>query len=203
MDETDLRAMELVCSRLCHDLVGPVAAVNNGIELIGELGVEDGGEAIDLIARSGQVAAARLKLFRFAFGAAGSGENLSPGLARDALVEWFAGGKVALEGVGSGKEPPPALMKMVVLMCLLAEEALPQGGRIVLNVTPSLVRLEATGPRAGLRDEVREILAGKGGPPSPRTSLAWFALTVAALRRQRFSIQEEVGGRIVGIVASD
>ena len=67
----ELTLIELISSRICHDLVGPVGAVNAGAELMGEDGVSDD-EALALMRKSGLEAARRLQLFRLAFGRAGS-----------------------------------------------------------------------------------------------------------------------------------
>ena len=66
------RVLELLASRICHDLVSPVGAVNNGIELMREMDADMADDALDLIESSIGQAAARLKLFRLAYGAAGS-----------------------------------------------------------------------------------------------------------------------------------
>src|SRR3546814_5189011 len=60
----DLRVLELLVSRLCHDMVSPIGAVNNGIELMEEMGDEMGDQAIELVAHSGRQAAARLQCFQ-------------------------------------------------------------------------------------------------------------------------------------------
>ena len=66
------RVLELMASRICHDLVSPVGAVNNGIELMREMNADMADDALDLIESSIGQASARLKLFRLAYGAAGS-----------------------------------------------------------------------------------------------------------------------------------
>ena len=68
----DLQVFELLCSRLCHDLVSPVGAINNGVELLAELGPDE--EALKLVGQSAQAAARRLKFYRVAYGAAGAAE---------------------------------------------------------------------------------------------------------------------------------
>ncbi len=70
--KVDPRVIELLCSRLCHDLISPVSAINNGFELIAEFGDEMRGEAMSLMGDSAREAARRLKFFRIAFGAAGA-----------------------------------------------------------------------------------------------------------------------------------
>lgn len=71
----DLRVTELLCSRLCHDLVSPVGAVANGLELVAELGQMDD-DIAKMIDDSARLAAARLRFFRSAYGLAGGRESL-------------------------------------------------------------------------------------------------------------------------------
>lgn len=153
-----IRVMELLCSRLCHDLVGPIGAVNNGVELLDE-GGDSGGEALDLIADSAQTAAARLRLYRLALGAAGG--QSTPGDARAALEGWLRGGKVRLDWSAALSAPPPGLLKCVLLAGLLAEETLPRGGTIKISGGDGGVSIAATGPACGLRPEMGPALAGQ------------------------------------------
>ncbi|MBM3540521.1 MAG: hypothetical protein FJX51_00610 [Alphaproteobacteria bacterium] len=78
----DLRAVELLCSRLCHDLVSPVGAISNGVELLTEMGPDE--EALALVGQSAQAAATRLKFYRVAYGAAGA--DLPPGELHDLMT---------------------------------------------------------------------------------------------------------------------
>ncbi len=154
-----IRAMELLCSRLCHDLVGPVGAINNGVELLDE-GGDTGSEALDLIADSAETAAARLRLYRVALGAAG-GQSLSPGDARAALEGWFRGGKVRLDWTLVAPSPPPGLLKLTLLAALLAEESLPRGGTVTVSGAEAGLSVLAVGAGCALRPEMGPALAGQ------------------------------------------
>ena len=154
-----IRVVELLCSRLCHDLVGPVGAINNGVELLDE-GGDSGGEALDLIADSAETAAARLRFYRLALGAAG-GQSLAVGDARAALEGWLRGGKVKLDWQAAFSAPPPGLLKSVLLAALLAEETLPRGGGVKVTGTDEFALVAATGPGCALRPEMAPALAGQ------------------------------------------
>lgn len=154
-----IRAVELLCSRLCHDLVGPVGAINNGVELLDE-GGDTGGEALDLIADSAETAAARLRLYRVALGAAG-GSGLAPGDARAALEGWFRGGKVRLEWAAAPSAPPAGLLKTTLLAALLAEETLPRGGAVRVAGGDGGMLVAASGAGCALRPEMGPALAGQ------------------------------------------
>src|SRR5262245_66554930 len=99
MSEHDTLLANLLCSRLCHDLVGPVGAIGNGLEVLAD---EDDAEmrrqAIELLTFSAEEASRRLKFYRLAFGAAGGGEvALSLGEAREASRGLLTGGQVGLD----------------------------------------------------------------------------------------------------------
>ena len=74
--QVDMRVLELLSSKICHDLVSPVSAINNGVELIDDIGGSVVDEAMKLIGDSAALASRRLRLFRMAYGRAGSDENL-------------------------------------------------------------------------------------------------------------------------------
>lgn len=156
----DLRVVELLASRLCHDLVGPIGAVNNGMELIEdeEPGMID--EALKLTASSARQAANTLQFFRLAYGMAGGrvGGDLSE--LRDLVAGYLGGGgKVTLDwSVQAGPAgAPEGLSKLILNLVALAVEALPKGGGLSVGVQHGPGGLEASvtaaGPGAKLREE--------------------------------------------------
>src|ERR1700691_6194195 len=94
--QIDLRVLELLASKLCHDLVSPVSAINNGVELIEDIGGAVVEEAMKLIGDSAQHASRRLRLFRVAYGRAGSEENIGVKDVRQIAEQYAAGGKITL-----------------------------------------------------------------------------------------------------------
>ena len=76
-NKIQLRVAELMCSRLCHDLISPISAINNGIELMNENdeGIID--SSIELLGTSAKQALDRLSFYRVAFGLAGGGAIIS------------------------------------------------------------------------------------------------------------------------------
>ena len=109
----DPRVLELLCSRLCHDLVSPVGAINNGVELMEELEGDMAGEAVGLVAESGRKAAARLRCFRLTYGAAGGQEGVPLEDGRQAAIDYLVGSKIALAWppAGSGVVSDPTADK--------------------------------------------------------------------------------------------
>ncbi|MGQ0674775.1 MAG: histidine phosphotransferase family protein [Rhodospirillales bacterium] len=161
MDE--LKLAELLCSRLCHDLVSPVGAVNNGIELMEEFG-GDSAEAMALIASSGRQAARRLQFYRVAFGQAGTQIAQPIADVRELLDGIFEGGKLSLKWDPTDAAAP-AIVGWGKLLCnlvSLAAESLPRGGTLTVAVAaaPDRARLEVAAGGQGCRlvDELRQAL---------------------------------------------
>lgn len=167
----DLRVSELLCSRLCHELVSPVGAINNGIELIEELGDDMVGEAMGLVRQSGQRAAAVLALYRLAYGAAGAAAASRLGEIRDIAVRYLAYGKCSLDwGLTDevANDLPNGAAKLVLNLIVLAEDALAHGGTIAVALarSPAAGRLTVTarGKRAGLDQAARHALSAEADP---------------------------------------
>ena len=160
--------MDLLCSRLCHDLISPVGAINNGVELIEDLGEDMAGEAIGLIAQSGRRAAGRLRCYRLCYGAAGAQATVGLDEARDIATGYLDGGKATLDwhvttdwGVGG---PPPGTVKVLLNLLVVADEALSQGGVITVRMEDSgagrAITVGARGVNAGLREHQDTALDG-------------------------------------------
>lgn len=132
-DSNDRRVAELLCSKLCHDLISPVGAINNGLELLGEdQGIRD--EAVALIGQSAKQAAARLSFFRVAFGGANQGEVMTAEDVAGLTEDFFAGSKIILTWASPVPMPanilPRSRAKLLLNLVLLAAETLPRGGEV-------------------------------------------------------------------------
>lgn len=164
----DPHVMELLCSRICHDLVSPVGAINNGVELMEELEGDMAGEAISLVAESGRKAASRLRCFRLAYGAAGGQAGVPLEDARLAAVDYLSGSKITLAwhpaSASIATSVPAGTVKLLLCMIMLAEEALSYGGTIDV-VTPGedgdkTVVVTAGGRAATLNEAALSALNG-------------------------------------------
>ncbi|MEI8396912.1 MAG: histidine phosphotransferase family protein [Rhodospirillaceae bacterium] len=135
-----LEIVEQLCSRICHDLAGPVGAIRNGLELIEETAAESGaggGEALGLIGHSAEQAARRLRLFRMAYGRSTADGVRSFSDIRDAALDWIAGGRVSLNWAAGqpddGLAPRPGLAKVILNLVILAVDVIPAGGTISIT----------------------------------------------------------------------
>jgi histidine phosphotransferase ChpT len=178
----------LLCSRLCHDLMSPVGALNNGIELLADESDPDmRDKCLSLLSDSARASANKLKFFRLAFGAAGGfGEEIGTTEARAALEGLFADGKVGLGWEVREDRLPKDAVKLLLNLAMLAGDALVRGGRLDVGAEARGGELEiavrAEGPRILLDPVLRETLAtgGSGGTVEPRAAGAWLAHALAA-----------------------
>lgn len=185
----ELLLTELVCSRICHDLVGPVGAINAGAELMGEGGVNDQ-EALALMQRSGQEAARRLQLFRLALGRAGN--RVDVGSMRDALMRAYeTDGKIHLRWQDIDIDATHG--RLVLNMVMLAREALPFGGEIdVFCESDGRIRVDMAGKKVEFRPEIVEVFKENFAVDrlDPRTVHAFFTRKLAGCAGGEVSIAQ-------------
>ena len=161
----DPAVIEILASRICHDLISPVGAVHNGIEFLEEMGVEAGGEAIALIAHSAQQASSKLQAFRMVYGAGGRDPNIKPADVKKVFAGMIdADGKIKQDwdpSIFSGMDLPGGFCKMLMGCLMLATESLPKGGTVrVTKLDGELAKITIEGTDAAARPQVREALAG-------------------------------------------
>ena len=181
--QIDMRVMELLASKICHDLVSPVSAINNGVELIEDIGGSVVDEAMKLIGDSGATAARRLRLFRMAYGRAGSEESLKIPDVRQVAEQYLSTGKITLEwpehlpnaDLGTQR----GFLKTLLNLIVLAEESLAYGGTIAIREANAGqgtgCRIEVSGRNAQLSQQMQEALEGTAAIEalSPRTIQAY------------------------------
>ena len=190
----DLRAVELLCSRLCHDLVSPVGAISNGVELLTEMGPDD--EALALVGQSAQAAATRLKFYRVAYGAAGA--DLPPGELHDLMTALLQDRHVSLSWAAAAPLPHGAAgRKLALNMMALAVEALPRGGsvHVTSTVSPTSIAVSADGVGAALPEGAEAALGGTLDVEAltARTVQAYFTGRLAASMGARLTATMEPG----------
>ncbi len=186
----------LLCSRLCHDLLSPVGALNNGLELMAdEQDPEMRERCLELLAESAKASAAKLKFFRLAFGAAGGfGEEIDTREARTALEGRFgAEKKIELGWMVAADKLPKEAVKVLLNLALVAGDALVRGGQLDIgaergaNGTEIVIRAE--GPRLLLDPNLRATLErGAAGTIEPRAAGAWLAHALITEARGKLQI---------------
>ncbi|HEU0310487.1 MAG TPA: histidine phosphotransferase family protein [Sphingomicrobium sp.] len=179
----------LLCSRLCHDLLSPVGALNNGIELLADEQDPDMRErCLELLAESARATANKLKFFRLAFGAGGGfGDEIDTREARTALEGIYGADKqTELGWMVADEKLPKGAVKLLLNLAMIAGDALVRGGRLDVGAERRGGSLElvirAEGPRILLDPKLRETIA-KGhsdGEVEPRAAGAWLAHALVA-----------------------
>ena len=131
LSAVDLAA--LLCSRVCHDIISPVGAINNGLELLDEGGADE--DAMKLIRTSARNASARLQFARIAFGAAGSaGMLIDTGDAEAVATAFLQNEKPELVWNGRRALLPKNKVKLLLNLILVANAAIPRGGKIAVTL---------------------------------------------------------------------
>jgi histidine phosphotransferase ChpT len=154
LDSLDLAA--LLCSRVCHDVISPVGAIVNGLEVL-----EDENEAsmrdfaLDLIRKSARQASARLQFARLAFGAAGSaGASIDLGDAEQVARGMFQDDKVTLSWSAPRALLPKNRVKLLLNLLVIATNAVPRGGTIDVSVTGDAETIEFVLTSKGLNARI-------------------------------------------------
>ena len=186
MNAVDLAS--LLCSRLCHDLMSPVGALNNGIELLADETDPDMREkCLELLADSARASANKLKFFRLAFGAGGGfGAMIDTGEAQSALAGLYGPEKrIELSWMVAEPKLPKDAVKLLLNLAMLAGDALVRGGQLTVGAEQNGGNLEmvirAEGPRVLLDPTLRATLTGThSGDIEPRAAGAWLANSLAA-----------------------
>jgi histidine phosphotransferase ChpT len=163
-----------VCARICHDLVGPVGAVMNGVDLIAEIGLANSDEEMVFIAQSARRASALLTFHRLAFGHAGDpAATLARGELVDRVSAVLAGPRVQFQcSAPEGPAISLAVARLICLMLLAGRAMLGMNGmlKLVLPIDGSLpVAVIVLGENTGASDDQRRWIAGgQGIAPEPR-----------------------------------
>jgi histidine phosphotransferase ChpT len=164
LEGLDLAA--LIASRVCHDVISPVGAINNGIEVLED---EDDAEmrkiAMDLVKKSAKQASAKLQFCRLAFGAAGSaGAEIDTGDAESVARGFAEGDKVSFSWEGPRLYLAKNKVKLLLNLVMIGLSAIPRGGVLGVRIVPGEASpsftLTAQGMQARIPSGVPDLLRG-------------------------------------------
>ena len=204
LDALDLAA--LLCSRVCHDIISPVGAIINGLEVLDEDNGEMRDFAFTLIRKSAAQASAKLQFARLAFGAAGSA-----GAEIDlADAEKVARGYMESEKADFAWEAPRVLMpknivKLILNLVLLSVAAIPRGGLVNVKIEgpdPTRINIRSSGPAARIPAVFEKIVPGEiaGLPVDAQSVQAYY--TGALARASGLAITAVLDGEAVVVEAA-
>jgi histidine phosphotransferase ChpT len=160
---SDLDLAALLCSRVCHDVISPVGAIANGLELFDdpEMDEETKQTALEMVRSSARTASAKLKFCRIAFGAAGSaGAFIDVGEAGEMARAFVGSEKVKLDWRAPKENRPKQQVKLLLNMLLMAIAAVPRGGVVTVEVEGSTLTARASGERAKVPEAIAGVLEG-------------------------------------------
>ncbi|KQP53196.1 histidine phosphotransferase ChpT [Methylobacterium sp. Leaf106] len=197
LDSLDLSA--LLCSRVCHDVISPVGAIVNGLEVLEDESDTSMREfALELIGKSAKQASARLQFARIAFGAAGSaGASIDLADAEKVSRGMFGDEKTQLAWSAPQALYPKNKVKLLLNLVMIATTTIPRGGRIDVVVSgdgeaPSIV-ITSKGSHARIPAHVEDLIAGtpENGAVDAHSILPFYAGLVAraAAMNVRFGIE--------------
>lgn len=197
----------LLCSRLCHDLLSPVGALNNGIELLADEQDPDmRTRCLALLSESARASANKLKFFRLAFGAAGGfGDDVDTREARAAIEGLFGhDGRIELGWMVDDGSLNKTSIKVLLNLALIAGDALVRGGRLDVGAEKGAgvveVVVRAEGPRIVLDAELKRALAGDVGEDAvaPRAAAAWLVHSLVTENGGDVQVAEDGGVLLFG-----
>ena len=189
---TDTAALDLaslLCSRLCHDMLSPVGALSNGLELLrDERDPEMRKRCMELLEQSAKASADKLKFFRLAFGAAGGFRQMvSVSEARELITALIGdSGRITLDWKVTSAELPKAAVKTLLNLAAIGLEALVRGGTLEVGAEmtgeASEIVIRAVGPRIAFDANIGHALDGSlpEGELSSRTAPAAMIHRLAA-----------------------
>lgn len=170
MTTDPLELASLLCSRLCHDMLSPVGALSNGLELLAEeRDPEMRQRCFELLEQSARTSADKLKFFRLAFGAAGGFGDMVPLDESRAVIDALVShnGRVQVNWALAGDVLPKQAVKVLLNLSLIGIEALVRGGTLDIGAElrdgASEIVVRAAGPKIAFDQTVGRALEGRLG----------------------------------------
>ena len=199
-DTVDLAA--LLCSRLCHDMLSPVGALSNGIELLrDERDPEMRHRCMELLEQSARISADKLKFFRLAYGAAGGfGDTVPTQEPRD-LVQGLVGdnGRIVLQWAVAEPELAKPAVKVLLNLAAIGNDALPRGGQLDIGAErrdgATEIAVRAAGQKIAFDRSIGQALEGS----LPLNELSGRTAPAHMIRL----IAEEAGGGVQYALGDD
>ena len=199
-DTVDLAAR--LCSRLCHDMLSPVGALSNGIELLrDERDPEMRHRCMELLEQSARISADKLKFFRLAYGAAGGfGDTVPTQEPRD-LVQGLVGdnGRIVLQWAVAEPELAKPAVKVLLNLAAIGIDALPRGGQLDIGAErrdgATEIAVRAAGQKIAFDRSIGQALEGS----LPLNELSGRTAPAHMIRL----IAEEAGGGVQYALGDD
>ncbi|SMR71898.1 histidine phosphotransferase ChpT [Aliiroseovarius halocynthiae] len=183
MTKQDRDLTALIGSRICHDLISPLGAIGNGVELLQLSGLGDSPE-MALIAESVANANLRIRFFRVAFGAAAEGQSLAEREIRAVLAPGADGRKIEYDWQPAG-DLPRMEVKLAFLALQCFETAMPWGGQVTITRQDGRWTMSARGDRLNVNADLWSLLSTANAEIDVPPAQVHFALIRPELQRQK------------------
>ena len=187
MAQTELDLAALISSRICHDLISPIGAINNGLELLGMSGQSLDTPEMSLINESVQNASARIRFFRIAYGAA-SEQEIGRAEVISILNDMMGGGRLSVEwGPLEGQPRDVVRLALLAIQCL--ETAMPYGGRIEVSSSRKQWKIHGKSEKFNQIDNLWSAVSSVETASDIAPAHVQFALPPAAAKEQNRDVR--------------
>lgn len=187
---SEIKLAEMLCTRLCHDLTGPIGAVNNGAEFLSEEGFDMQNEAMQLVVSSAHEAVNRLQFYRQAYGRVNDHGEASLSEKRALVKAFFSATKVKIDwpdahADASGVSVSQKMARLLLNLLIVIAGSLIRGGTISVRVNESHgvreLHLSGEGETVKVDPETLSVLKGANDPAllSPKTAQPFLAAKLA------------------------
>lgn len=188
----ETKLAEMLCTRLCHDLTGPIGAVNNGAEFLEDEGFDMQNDAVQLIVSSAHEAVNRLQFYRQAYGRVSDSGEACLDDKKKLSADFFAGTKVKLDWPdshtdASGISISIKMSRLILNLLIIAGASMIRGGTLSVRLSlteagEKRVEIKGVGDTIKLDPETLTILKGQGDDAmlSPKTSQPFLAQKIAS-----------------------
>lgn len=180
----------LLGSRICHDLISPIGAISNGLELLSMTGT--GGAEMTLLAESVANANARVQFYRIAYGAAALDQSMGRAEITSILDKMLQGGRLSILWEPQD-DCPRSEVKLIYLLIQCFESAMPYGGELIISRTNGQWYLRGLAEKIRVEPGLWDDLTDPDAPVSLSPSQVQFALVPDMLRllQRRISVKFE------------
>ncbi|WP_432450020.1 histidine phosphotransferase family protein [Aliiroseovarius marinus] len=192
MTEHDRDLTALIGSRICHDLISPLGAIGNGVELLQMAGMTDSPE-MALISESVTNANLRIRYFRISFGSAAGDQRVSENEIRSVLAPGVDGRKIEVDWQPTGDQPRGGV-KLAFLALQCFETAMPWGGHIRVSCDDGHWQVLGEADKLKIDHDLWSLISTPDGSTDVPPAQVHFALMAPELARQ---------GRIAGVTLAD
>ncbi len=187
----------LIGSRICHDLISPLGAIGNGVELLSMSGVTAAPE-ITLIAESVENANARIRFFRIAFGAANKDATLGSSEVCKVLSDMYRGNRVSVNWrISEDTLRVETKLAFLILQCF--ETALPWGGKVAVTRNGDTWSIFGTGERLKFEDELWSLFNTPTRAAEISASNVHFALVAPTASSAARTVRTVVNGNTISV----